>query len=302
MITSDQSSPRAAAVPENWADPTVPSQPASVVGRWAPLAVWFGCLSGAVALLLWLGDGRLATPAVTSPAAWWSWANTDDPLTVTMGALRVLALGLAWYLTGVTSISVVARALRAARLVRIADALSFGPVRTLAQQAVGVSLAAGVLVTSFPVEPAAPRDASVDVAVMIPVEAGTPGAAAAVPAVLALREPAPVPVPAPAGPSAQPQQPAVSQQAPSSAELVAPSEVAEASADTPRERQVRPGEHFWSIAEAEVADHLGRPGSEDEVLDHWEDLVAANADRLQVRGNPDLLLPGQRILLPEVAS
>ena len=33
-----------------------------------------------------------------------------------------------------------------------------------------------------------------------------------------------------------------------------------------------------------------------------EEFVAANADRLVVQGNPDLLVPGQRIVLPEVAS
>ncbi len=299
-----------AAVPASWADPVIVPPPESTVRRWGPLVLWLGCLLAAVALLQWLGDGSLAVPSVTAPVAWWTWVSTGDPLTVAMGLLRVLALGLAWYLTGVTFISVLARVLRAARLVRVADALSFGPVRVLAQQAVGVGLAAGVLVTAVPAGPATPRATSgpVDVAVMVPVDD-----AARAPAGLALQDPVPAPVPAPVSSST----PASAAEEPvptpsMAAEGTPPTSgaeadtVSESAAPQPairqRERQVEPGDHFWSIAADEVTRHLGRAATELEVLAHWEVLVEANADRLVVAGNPDLLLPGQRLLLPEVAS
>ena len=67
-----------------------------------------------------------------------------------------------------------------------------------------------------------------------------------------------------------------------------------------RERRIAAGDHFWAIAEEDVAAQLGRPGTEDEVLDHWETLLVLNADRLVVAGNADLLLPGQTIILPDV--
>ena len=69
-----------------------------------------------------------------------------------------------------------------------------------------------------------------------------------------------------------------------------------------RDRTIVAGDHFWSIAVDEVASHLGRPGTDAEVLDHWELLLAANADRLLVAGNPDLLLPGQVVVLPAVQA
>ncbi len=303
MTRNDQSLPPPRSVPTRWADPVVTAGATSVARRWTPLLVWAASLVTAVALLLWLGQGRLDTPAVTAPAEWWHWAATGDPLTVVMGGLRVVALGLAWYLTGVTSISVIARRLRSAQLVRVADALSFGPIRTLAQQAVGVSLAAGVLVTAVPGVDAGHRGDTIaggDVAVAAPIEVEGVDTRAAAPSGLALREPAAPPVPAPSG--AATSAPEVVD-VPLTAMTVPPGGPSSDEAVTARmrERRVEPGDHFWSIAATEVADHLGRPGSEDEVIDHWEVLVAANADRLVVRGNPDLLLPGQRLLLPEVA-
>ena len=294
MAHHDQSSPRSAAVPTTWGDPSGLPRTTSVAQRWGPLLVWSGCLAVALVLLLWLGDGRLATPAVTAPSTWREWAATNDPLTVVTAVLRVLALGLAWYLTGITSISVVARALRAARLVRVADALAFGPVRTLAQQAMGVGLAAGVLVTAVPtagVGSAGDEPAATDVVSMVPIDTHDEVVAATAPSGMALREPAPAPVPAPV--------PVPASAATASA---APADDPAPASLPVRERRVAPGDHFWAIAESEVTDHLGRTASEAEVLAHWEDLVAANTDRLAVPGNPDLLVPGQRILLPEVAS
>lgn len=319
MTRNDQSLNGAAvAAPAGWVDPVVAATPAPAVRRWGPLALWAGCLAAALVLLGWLGGAGLAVPAVTTPGAWVLWVTTGDPVTVTMTILRLLALGLAWYLAGVTSISVVARALRAARLVRVADALSFGPVRVVAQQAVGVGLAAGVVVTTIPAAPTAPGvvgGAAVDVAVMLPVEEP----AAAAPAGLALREPPPAPVPAPAaasravsgGPVDAPTAAAATAPWQTEAAATTPSQTEGTSAGTAvahgqrngmREHLVAPGDHFWSIAEDAVARHRGRGGTDAEVRVYWEALVAANTDRLVVPGNPDLLLPGQQLLLPEVAA
>jgi nucleoid-associated protein YgaU len=56
------------------------------------------------------------------------------------------------------------------------------------------------------------------------------------------------------------------------------------------------GDSFWSIAE----DVVGAGG--DHVRAYWEQLIAANADRLAVPGQPDLLFPGQRLTLPPPAT
>lgn len=317
MARNDQAV-RPVAAPGGWADPMTAPDDVAVWRRWAPLLTWLGCLVAAIGLLRWLGGAGLAVPPVDDPSAWGNWLAEADPVTATVAILRVVAVGIAWYLTGVTSISVVARLLEAASLVRLADALSVGPIRVLVQQAVGVGLAASVLAVAVPTSGTAPVED--EVAVMTPIP-GDPDEMTAVAATgLALRDPVPAPVPAP-DPVVQPAAPAepaarvepaapVERAAPAesaaSASRVAPAAPAASAAQEPgptlRERKIASGDHFWAIAEEEVAAQLGRPGTEDEVLDHWETLLVANADRLVVAGNADLLLPGQTIVLPEVTE
>jgi hypothetical protein len=81
------------------------------------------------------------------------------------------------------------------------------------------------------------------------------------------------------------------------------------------------GDSFWSIAEAVVAqEHQdqqpARPvqaeagveaeaeevEAEPEVGRYWSRLVAANRDRLAAPGHPDLLIPGQTLVLPPFGS
>lgn len=320
MVTSDQS--RVSTAPSSWADPAISAPRGSRWRRVLPLVLWMTCLVVAVVLLRALGGGRLAAPPLTSPGSWAAWAGGRDPLEVVMVVLRLLALGLAWYLTGATSISVVARLLRAARLVRIADALSFGPVKVLVQQAVGIGLAASVLTTVVPAPPGPTGSHAADqgdpagaaVAVLVPMPFAAPGggagsgagpttggasvALAAQQSMTSGASEAIVPVPAPA--------PA------STTTTEEPTDVApHGTTDEPtddrdgaarREVRVEPGDHFWAIAEADVARHLGRPGTDHEVIAHWQAILEANADRLPVAGNPDILLPGQMVLLPRVAE
>lgn len=311
MARNDQAV-RPAGTPVGWADPM--SEP--LEGRWRrwlPLLVWLGCLATAIVLLQWLGDGRLAVPSFGDPGAWRDWMAGTDPVRVTMAMLRLLAVAVAWYLTGVTSISVVARLIEAASLVRLADALAVGPVRVLVQQAVGVGLAASVLAVAVPTTGTATVEDQV--AIMTPVAPHDATAVAA--SGLALRDEVPAPVPAPA-PVAVPTpvrstapvpaggagaQPVADPGTPSLREVAADeveAPVGQAPRQSLRERRIAAGDHFWAIAEEDVAAQLGRPGTEDEVLDHWETLLVLNADRLVVAGNADLLLPGQTIILPDV--
>ena len=61
---------------------------------------------------------------------------------------------------------------------------------------------------------------------------------------------------------------------------------------------VRPGDDFWSIAEAVVARTRGAdPAS---VGRYWSVLMAANKDRLPVPGDPGLLFPGDVLVVPPV--
>ncbi len=59
---------------------------------------------------------------------------------------------------------------------------------------------------------------------------------------------------------------------------------------------VAPGDSFWRLAVEAVGDHAG-PGPVD---DYWRRLIARNRARLVDPGNPDLLYPGQVLLLPPI--
>lgn len=61
---------------------------------------------------------------------------------------------------------------------------------------------------------------------------------------------------------------------------------------------VVPGDSFWRIAAVRVEAHLGRVPTPSEIADHWRVLIAANQHRLAVPGNPDLIFPGDELLLP----
>lgn len=57
------------------------------------------------------------------------------------------------------------------------------------------------------------------------------------------------------------------------------------------------GESFWSIA-VHVLDTAGVEHDERVVATYWRVLVAANEDRLVLPGEPDLIFPGQELVLP----
>ena len=61
---------------------------------------------------------------------------------------------------------------------------------------------------------------------------------------------------------------------------------------------VTPGDTFWSIAEEALTDRRGSFPTQHEIVRYWRQLIATNQPRLAAPGNPDLLLPGQSLLLP----
>jgi hypothetical protein len=77
-------------------------------------------------------------------------------------------------------------------------------------------------------------------------------------------------------------------------EQLPPPLVIERESAAPHEHTVAPGEHFWSIAERTVAER----GSSVTVDDYWRLLVEVNRDRLADPDDPDLIYPGQVLVLP----
>lgn len=305
-------------------------------GSWRPLLVWLGCLTVALVGLLAVGEGGLRGPELLAPTTWGPWLAATDPVVAVVAVLRIVALALAWYLVGITGVSLAAHLLRSARLVRLADLLSVGPVKVVVQQAVGASLAVGVLagvggpaVTGVgaagpaldgAAQAAAATQGEEEGASMRPLGAGAAaGAVGAAPsgaaddagdtAAMRRLDGAPagaaamraVTPPVPTPPAATPVDAAAVEAAP--VDPVAPDDDrgrAGEHVDRRRTVVVRAGDHLWALAETDVAAALGREPTEDEVAGHWERVVDANAAHLAVPGNPDLLLPGQDVVLPRV--
>jgi hypothetical protein len=61
---------------------------------------------------------------------------------------------------------------------------------------------------------------------------------------------------------------------------------------------VGPGDTFWSIAEEALTDRRGSFPTQDQTVRYWQQLIDANRSQLAAPDNPDLLLPGQSLLLP----
>lgn len=76
----------------------------------------------------------------------------------------------------------------------------------------------------------------------------------------------------------------------------------EGAAPEPPTWTVEPGDDFWSIAETVVGRPATGPADSSRVAPYWSRLVAANRDRLAVPGDPDLLFPGQVLVLPPLTG
>ena len=277
-----------------------------------PLVAWLVSLVVAIVAFTAMGGGALAAPPVTDPAAWGDWAADRDAVVATVAVLRLVVLAMAWYLVGVTTIGAVGRVARWARLVQVADALSVPMVRRVLQASLGVGLAttvvassSGVMVptTTGPTTAAVAAQTALDAPQMRPV---LPGASGDAPQMR------PIDLPAAAGPSMTPlstsaeadlappgMRPLPPDPAPTVTATDDPAADA-APAEVPDTVTVAEGDHLWAIAERHVTAVRGASATDDEVGDYWRRLVDANLGRLVDPDDPDLVLPGQRFVLPDL--
>lgn len=79
---------------------------------------------------------------------------------------------------------------------------------------------------------------------------------------------------------------------PSTAEAPLPTAAA------PTTTVVSRGDSLWSIAERTVTGRLGRPARDHETAPYWRVLIEVNRQRLVDPTNPDLIHPGQELILP----
>lgn len=61
---------------------------------------------------------------------------------------------------------------------------------------------------------------------------------------------------------------------------------------------VETGDHLWSISASHLEDRLARVPKAAEVTPYWRKVIEVNRDRLR-SGDPDLIFPGETVVLPE---
>ncbi len=257
-----------------------------------PLILWLTALVGATALFHALGSGHLAPPP-WSPVDWADWAADRDPLLATVAVLRMVVLALCWYLVGATGIGVIARALRAVQLVRLADALTVPMVRRVLQSALGVTMATVVATAAVPASAQALRPGDrAPSATEITDEGDESDEGDGADGVFR-------PQPRDGHVTLRPQEGGSADVGPRELTLRPTLDVDSATRSEPAtDYEVRAGDSFWSIAVARLAAAWDRPVTDQEVTGYWQVLVESNRDRLAVAEDPDLIFPGQRFTLP----
>lgn len=272
---------------------------AGPIGRVAGLVAWLGALSAVLAGALLLGTvPALAGPPLGDPASWGEWAGARQPVEAAFAVLRLVLVAVSCYLLAATLVASFARLARIGRLVAVTDVVTLPFVRRIVHGAIGVGMvgatvAAGASAASATSGPALARPAVVQVRLAAQVTDPGPTAAApggggdAVdrpPPTLRRLDPLPVTdVPPTADPAPLP--------APAGDRVGAP-------ATAGIEVVVDAGDHLWSLAEGALEAAWGRAPSDAEVVGYWEQVIEANRARLADSANPDLVFPGQSLVLP----
>lgn len=221
----------------------------------------------AINAVLVVSGRSLPAPSLHHPGGW---LEAVGPVAAAAALLRLVALGVAALLLGVSIARVVAAWAGAVRVAAALDHALPAPLRRVLAGVAGAGAAGSVLLgVTGPPPSAASASSDPVVATLAEVPAAT----------MAMADPPPATVDPPAEASMQ-----------------VVSEPASAAGDHPDEWVVAPGESFWSIAEEVVAERLGRRGTDAEVAGYWAQLVDANRDRL-VTADPDLIYPGQQLVL-----
>ena len=289
----------------------------TVRGSIARPTIWVGGTVVAWMLLLRSGQGRPGLRMPTDPRAWRTWATTFEPLDVTAGVARSLALVIVGYLLVLAVLHLSAALVPRAGIRRIA---SVATPRFLVGTLAGVAVLAGVgTAGADPSGDTTPHDAPVMRLIDPAPTTALPPAAPPTTSPAPTTAPPTTALPPAAPPTTSPAATAgwgtaptnvaptvtsrSSVQAPSPSEpplsdmgVAAAPEPPDATATV--EHMVQPGEHLWSIAEDIVRSRLGS-STTSSVAAYWHRLIEVNRDRLVDADDPSLILPGQPLVLPE---
>lgn len=210
-----------------------------------------------------LGSGGLSPPPFTGGGrALQRWLEARNPAVAAFALIRSGVVIVSWYLLGTALAAVALRMVGAARAADALDAMSLPAARRLVRAAVGLSLTVSAVgATTALTAPTGPAGATVRQAADedAVVMRSLPDEE-----VVMVRLPDDPPAPAPG----------------------------------PGSWTVRPGDHFWRVAEEVLTSALGRSPRDRETTAYWWQMVEANRSRLADPDDPDLLFPGQVIEVP----
>lgn len=237
--------------------------------RLAPLVGWLAFLAVALAVVHDLGDGALATPPLHDLDGW---LERTGPPAAAFAVLRLVTLGLGWYLLGSTALALGLRLLRVHGAADGVEARAPRLVRRLVRGAVGLTIATGAMTSA-----AGGDDAPV-----------------------AMRRLPDGPIVTPAEVRQLDEQPPVTMRRLDDAGAAAP---APGPPVAGRETwTVSRGDSFWLVARRVLSTTWQRPVTDDQIDPYWRALVQANRSRLADPENPDLLFPEQVLDLPTPPS
>ena len=300
------------------------------------LAGWSAFLAGTLRLLHGPTFGVLSLP-LTSAAELETWIDRTSPTVMALALVRLGALAATWYLVAATVVLVVADAAGWRRIAAVVAAASPRVVRHVVSRGAGVGLSVGVLVAAAPLPhrlaatpagadpgPTVGPDARSPTMHLLPDDDADTAAvrllpddepSTAVPAPTATMHRVPDDEPDTATmhrvPNDEPDTATMHRvpddstpQAPAPSEPPAgpPGPIADGTDHGPEVETwtVATGDSFWSIAEEALAGP-GPAADDRRIAAHWRRLVEANRDRLADPANPDLLLPGQELVIPPPA-
>lgn len=214
-----------------------------------------------IVLLHRLGDLEWTRIGWADPIAW---IRTADATQVLVASLRMLGLGLCYWLSSSTLVYVCALASRSSGAIRAAAAATPSAVRraagritVMAVAASTVAAPAAIAIGSAP--PAVSAPSPLD-ARRVAAGSGSGWVDSGFPPVAVRRNP----------PAAEERSSLV---------------------------EVRSGDTLWGLAERQLAKRLGRPPAPGEIAGYCQTLVTVNLPGLR-SGDPDLIHPGEIIVLP----
>lgn len=263
----------------------------SDASRASPIAaVSLAALSGSIAGVLLAGRERFApAPPLGGPDAVRTWADASAPLDLLAGATRSAVVVLSCYLLAVSLLALWSWFRPSAAVERA--------LRCLTPRLLGVVLVGSVTLTTHPAaaEPIpSPRidvvmadDVSIEDMWMEQLGDGEATQDRTTLPWAAAGRPAPDPDVSGRGPDDAATQPAN----------------ADADRGEPyRLHVVQPGDHFWSIAERELHAAASNGQRTPPLATYWARMVELNRDRLVDSDDPDLIHPGQELLLPPISE